>query len=371
MIVQHNMAAENTSRQIGKNVRTNVTSMERLSSGYRINRAADDAAGLSVSEKMRGQIRGLNKGSLNCGDGMNLIQVADGALQKVHSMLDRLKELSVQAGNDTLVDEDRRAVQYEVDLLLDEIDRIGDETEFNTIKVFQGGETTNALDAVSLRPFEFNSNQGAHIFDSLPFSTEYVENDNKISTWGYFHDGGTTSSSFRIIDKNGNIGQIEEMHLDDYGGGLCTEYSILRVYSNNNIRCTQKVEIVQPKGADYKYYELSYTFENLSEDNILMDFMFCADTQFGHYNSGITNYDYGSYYMNDVEIRETTCFTDPSSVFVYRESEGGGKKLPFAQKIEWVEENQPTKFIFGTEGQLKPGIYLGSGGYGKEQITSF
>lgn len=142
MIVQHNMLAENTSRQIGKVTRTNVSSMEKLTTGYRINRAADDAAGLSISEKLRGQIKGLNRASQNITEGIGYVQIADGALGDIHDMLHRIRELAVQSANDTNVPEDRMALDVEVQALKAEIERILEETEYNTIPIWDT-ETDN------------------------------------------------------------------------------------------------------------------------------------------------------------------------------------------------------------------------------------
>ena len=139
MIIQHNMAAANTNRQLGITNTSLSKSTEKLSSGYRVNRAADDAAGLSISEKMRGQIRGLNQASTNAQDGISLIQTAEGALNEVHSVLQRMRELAVQASNDTYVSVDRRAIGAELAQLEKEIDRIADTTEFNTMKLLSGG----------------------------------------------------------------------------------------------------------------------------------------------------------------------------------------------------------------------------------------
>jgi flagellin len=120
-----------TNRQLGINEGKKTKSMERLSSGYRINRAADDAAGLSISEKMRGQIRGLKRASQNVEDGISLIQVADGALEQTHEILQRMRELAVQAANDINCEEDREAIQTEMDSLISEVDRIANQTEYN------------------------------------------------------------------------------------------------------------------------------------------------------------------------------------------------------------------------------------------------
>ena len=117
MIIQHNMSAANTNRQLGI-TRGNISkASEKLSSGYKINRAGDDAAGLSISEKMRGQIRGLNAASKNAQDGISLIQTAEGALNETHAMLQRMRELAVQSANDTNVDADRQSIQDEINQL--------------------------------------------------------------------------------------------------------------------------------------------------------------------------------------------------------------------------------------------------------------
>lgn len=138
MIIQHNMQAANGNRMLGKVVTDQAKSTEKLSSGYRINRAADDAAGLSISEKMRGQIRGLNQASTNAQDGISLIQTAEGALNETHSILQRMRELSVQSANGTETNDDREAIQDEISQLQDELDRIADTTEFNTMKLLDG-----------------------------------------------------------------------------------------------------------------------------------------------------------------------------------------------------------------------------------------
>ncbi len=145
MVVQHNMAAANTNRQLGITTGHIGKSTEKLSSGYKINRAGDDAAGLSISEKMRGQIRGLERASTNAQDGISLIQTAEGALAETHSILQRMRELTVQASNDTNVTADRQAIAEEVRALTKEIDRIAAQTEFNTMKLLSGGISNKVL----------------------------------------------------------------------------------------------------------------------------------------------------------------------------------------------------------------------------------
>lgn len=138
MIIQHNMEAANAKRQYKINVGEKSRTVEKLSSGYRINRAADDAAGLTISEEMRSQIRGLEKACRNVQDGSSLVQTADGALNEIHSINQRQRELLVQAANDTNTDADRESIDMEIWMLNEEKDRIYNDTEFNTIKIFKG-----------------------------------------------------------------------------------------------------------------------------------------------------------------------------------------------------------------------------------------
>lgn len=138
MIINHNIAALNTYNRLSANNSASSKSLEKLSSGLRINRAGDDAAGLAISEKMRGQIRGLDQAGRNAQDSISLIQTAEGALTETHSILQRMRELAVQASNDTNTEIDRDEIQKEVNQLTDEIDRIANTTEFNTQKLLDG-----------------------------------------------------------------------------------------------------------------------------------------------------------------------------------------------------------------------------------------
>ena len=150
MVVQHNLSAMNTNRQMGTVSSALQKSTEKLSSGYKINRAGDDAAGLSISEKMRSQIRGLNRASDNAEDGISLIQVAEGALNETHSILQRMNELATQAANDTNTTTDRNAIQKELTQLTSELDRIYSTTQFNTMNLLDGNFTGKNLQVGSL-----------------------------------------------------------------------------------------------------------------------------------------------------------------------------------------------------------------------------
>ena len=160
MIINHNLNAMNAHRQMTNNIGATGKAMEKLSSGLRINRAGDDAAGLAISEKMRGQIRGLDQGSRNAQDGISLIQTAEGALNETHSILQRMRELAVQSGTDTNTTVDRAALQKEFQQLQTEVTRIAKQTEFNTKKLiastagnlsFQVGANSGQTIAITLK----------------------------------------------------------------------------------------------------------------------------------------------------------------------------------------------------------------------------
>lgn len=180
MRINHNIAALNTYRQLTQNNTQVQNSLEKLSSGLRINRAADDAAGLAISEKMRAQIRGLEQAQQNAQDGISLIQTAEGALNETHSILQRMSELAVQSANDTNTDSDRVQLQKEIDQLSQELTRISRDTEFNTQKLLDGGfEGT----------FHIGANEGQSITISIgDASAEALNVAEEIS-------GGSASSS--------------------------------------------------------------------------------------------------------------------------------------------------------------------------------
>jgi len=157
MVVQHNLAAMNSNRMLSVNTSSQSKSSEKLSSGYRINRAADDAAGLKISEKMRSQVRGLDRASTNAQDGVSLIQTAEGALNEAHSILQRMNELAVQGANDTNQSIDRDAINQELTALTKELDRISETTQFNKQELLNGSFTDKKLHVGA------NSNQSISI----------------------------------------------------------------------------------------------------------------------------------------------------------------------------------------------------------------
>ncbi|RDI40123.1 flagellin Hag [Falsibacillus pallidus] len=169
MRINHNIQALNAYRNLSQTMSNTSKNLEKLSSGLRINRAADDAAGLAISEKMRSQIRGLDMAERNALDGISLIQTGEGALNETHSILQRMRELSVQASNGTLTDEDRGAIQKEMDQLTFEVDRIADTTQFNQKKLLSGDPAATGDDLkVSLQI-------GANESETMEFSLSVMD----------------------------------------------------------------------------------------------------------------------------------------------------------------------------------------------------
>jgi flagellin len=188
MRINNNLMGMNTHRQLGINTVAAAKSIEKLSSGFRINRAGDDAAGLSISEKMRAQIRGLNQASRNAQDGISLIQTAEGALQETHSILQRMRELAAQSANDTNVEFDRNAIQQEVNQLVTEIDRIATTTEFNTQKLLNG--------AFKSQYFQIGANEN----QTISLSISQMDTANLGLTSSITIASGNTSSTTALAD---------------------------------------------------------------------------------------------------------------------------------------------------------------------------
>jgi len=197
MRINHNISALNTYRQLSINQTLGNKSLEKLSSGLRINRAGDDAAGLAISEKMRAQIRGLEMATKNAQDGISLIQTAEGALQETHAILQRMRELAVQAANDTNNDVDRTEIQKEINQLIHEIDRIADQTEFNTKKLLNGELADTGV------KFHIGANEG----QSIELNINSMTSD-ALGTGG--EDGSVTNalSSLKVEDIASGTGGV-------------------------------------------------------------------------------------------------------------------------------------------------------------------
>lgn len=208
MRINNNLMAMNTHRQLGINNAAGAKSIEKLSSGYRINRAGDDAAGLAISEKMRGQIRGLDQASRNSQDTISLIQTAEGALNESHAILQRMRELSVQSANDTNTDSDRKALQGEVKQLVSELDRIGNTTEFNTKKLLEGSAkgVTEAVDGT----MRVNNNSALTLSNSAAVDTRIASSTVANGAYMVIRTGdsatttGFDANDFEIIGPDGS-----------------------------------------------------------------------------------------------------------------------------------------------------------------------
>ena len=191
MVVQHNMTAMNANRQLGVTTNSQAKSTEKLSSGYRINRAGDDAAGLKISEKMRSQIRGLNQASTNAQDGVSLIQTAEGALNEAHSILQRMNELAVQGANDTNQTIDRDAINEELEALTTELDRISSTTQFNKQNLLDGSFTEKKLQVGANPNQNIEINIGSMNAKAIGLSTTILPKQS-----GYFKASGLEGSKF-------------------------------------------------------------------------------------------------------------------------------------------------------------------------------
>lgn len=195
--------AMNTHRQLGMVTGSQSKSMEKLSSGYRINRAGDDAAGLAISEKMRSQVRGLSQASRNSQDAISLVQTAEGALNETHDILQRMRELAVQASSDTNVAEDREQIQKEIDQLTNEVNRIANTTEFNTMKLLNGDRSNTSGEVVSTTNTSSTSKAIKSAVETFTYS-EFVTNPENVKFVGNNIAIDTTQSSWATLEAGGD-----------------------------------------------------------------------------------------------------------------------------------------------------------------------
>ena len=221
MVVQHNLTAMNANRMLGVTTSAQAKSTEKLSSGYKINRAADDAAGLSISEKMRKQIRGLSQASSNAQDGISCVQTAEGALTEVHSMLQRMNELAVQAGNGTMSEDDRQNIQDEIDQLTSEIDRVSETTKFNETYLLKGNGTET-------RQKEVAATAMTATYKTPVTSTVALTATNAPTTW-YAKGSATALTADQIlerleVDANGNVAIIDGMEMYSEAANTTDQY---------------------------------------------------------------------------------------------------------------------------------------------------
>lgn len=207
MIINHNIAALNTYRQLSNVNSAASKSLEKLSSGLRINRAGDDAAGLAISEKMRGQIRGLDQAQRNAQDGISLIQTAEGGLNETHSILQRMRELADQAANDTLTQDDRVQIQKEINQLTEEVQRIGVTTEFNTQKLLDS--------SYSNKKIHIGANEGQTLTIDIGDMRSMAISSDGTATTGALSLASTAGAA-TITDSSGNIATVNMVNLVYY-----------------------------------------------------------------------------------------------------------------------------------------------------------
>ena len=224
MVVQHNLTAMNSNRMLGLTTKTQAKSTEKLSSGYKINRAADDAAGLSISEKMRKQIRGLTQASLNAQDGISAVQTAEGALNEVQDMLQRMNELAVKSSNGTNSEDDRNYIQNEIDQLTTEIDRVSTTTKFNETYLLQGEGRQQAVGpddggAISVKDTDGNL-KDTKVTASIAAGNTYTAGKVTVGTVTAIVKAGSTAS----LDQNSLSGELKKELDEAAKGDLKLEY---------------------------------------------------------------------------------------------------------------------------------------------------
>ena len=253
MVVQHNLIAMNSNRMLGLTTASQAKSTEKLSSGYKINRAADDAAGLAISEKMRRQIRGLTQASANAEDGISCVQTAEGALNEVHDMLQRINELAVKGENGTLTSVDRTYIQSEVKQLMSEIDRVQSTTTFNEQNLLDGSFSNKGLQvgaeagqhiAITIANMSTNQLIAQAVKDKTKYTTNHVEVDEKGAVTGTDKDNGYEDGKSNTLDAE----KLKKFYAFDPKG----------VVANNNIKTSDVKDAKQtldsknePTAADF------------------------------------------------------------------------------------------------------------------------
>lgn len=379
-VIAHNILASYTSRQLGITGNKKAKATEKLSTGYRINRAADDAAGLQISEKMRSQIRGLKKASENAEQGISLLQVADGALSEVQNMLQRVNELVIQAANDTNTYEERSAIQKEINEIMSEIDRVGTDTEFNTQKIFQGGfeyvhdpngdpiDISNipisdlqlANTALNHEPFSPSAN-ASHLNLSVSTKEGYTP-----ITWNMIFAQGNTSHSTVRYTYTDDLGQsvtaskeLNNMAVSNYNYNGTDTYTRTLSFTDDagiSFDIEQKIKVGVNDG-EKQYYTMSYEVKNNSTKDVKLDFMFNADTA---YNNNDTC---EGYYINGSKVNNFCLYTSPSNSEYIDQNPAYVKDiaaitdgfsvidvddaLPFAEKILWDAAGAPDTLSIG------------------------
>lgn len=270
MVIMHNMEAMNASRQVNIGNNKKAKSTERLSSGYRINRAADDAAGLMISEKMRWQIRGLNRASDNSEEGISYIRTADGALEEMHSLMQRCRELCVQAANDTNTEADRDAVQKEIDQVTKEIDRISSTTQYNTLNIF----STDGLD-----PFALQGAGGINNFISV--TMQFIDKDGNVLT----PDNGNPGNATNYTGDNATIARYVADQAALAAGAILAAYPALAGASSSGLKVGLNLADIDGSGNVLASAQLSMSWGSDTTMTYTMN-VDTSDYNINNYNDG-------------------------------------------------------------------------------------
>lgn len=368
-VVAHNLASQFISRQLNMTTEEKRKTSEKLSSGYRINRSADDASGLAISEKLRWQIRGLDKASTNISDGISIGQVAEGALNEVHDMLHRMNELAVQAANDTNTKSDREAIQNEIDALVDEIDRIGEDTVYNTMKLFKGGYT-DVLDQngnpirlsdIPITDFRLPQITNANLTDGpvyegsrnyLNLGVELTEDYSDARFDLIYGHGRTSHSSVKVEyeDDNGNtvtvIKDLDDLEIISESNNNSAYWRTYKLIDGNglDVNIVQRISI-EPHTGTSQDYSFQYVYTNNSNMDIDISFMFNADSAYNN-NDHVEGYYIGGQSVDNfcVYTRNADYLAQNSPYIYGMDAFQGGKSfsivdvddaLPFSVKLAW------------------------------------
>lgn len=305
MVVQHNISAMNANNALGKNVSGLKKSTEKLSTGYQINRAADNAAGLAISEKMRSQIRGLSQATNNANDAISLIQTAEGGLQETEDILQRMRELAVQSANGTYTDEDREQIQFEVDALKEEIDRIAQSTEFNEMKLLDG-----SLDGAT----GANANYGPRYGAYLSQNDEAAKLANNTSL-----EGSTITSSIAGVT-------IELKDAASGKGGENAEWDAEG----------KKLTLNLVKGSTYSQSQIDDLIKNATQAKDETQAAARPEVSFTLAN-GVFSFVEDEEFAVDTGVRATS--GDPTDITGLLMTEGGAQNEKYADSIKFTSNN--------------------------------
>ncbi|MGJ9384195.1 flagellin [Salipaludibacillus sp. CF4.18] len=356
MKINNNIPALNTYRHLSQNTMQTSKTLEKLSSGLRINRAADDAAGLVISEKMRAQIRGLAQAERNVLDGVSLIQTAEGGLSTIHEQLQRMRELTVQALNDTNTLSDREQIQKELNQLTEGIDTIANETAFNGIHLLNGTRPTTRepIGETEISPQNVLSANPVTPEGKLNFATEEgyptTEADNQQRL--IYGSGGTSQPSIRIGNTDYNIDEYLHVDTTEENGIHTTVFLV------EEVEIKQLVQIV---GRNKDQYEITYELNNTSGEDKEIGFQFHIDTMLG-------NDDRAPFLVNNEAISSGTVFLGeeiPAEFTVYNQNTGSGGNAEFQAQgylkttgeFEVIEV--PSQFAIGSYDSVNNWNYTG------------